>query len=164
MRHGQGSLALGAVAVAAAMLAVAALRQVTVLEIDNAARGRTFRFPLRGGEGFSVVTQHSMYGEPFTEEFDVAPDGRIALGAVSSRSAAVREYLGITAAGERHRIERAMREIVFRVAAGAPQRLRLGGAERSFLELGDHGDRLVLRASRRPAAACWLDALAAAAP
>jgi hypothetical protein len=49
-----------------------------------------------------------------------------------------------------------MRQIVFRVAAGAPQRLRVAGEERSFLDIGDHGDRLVLTASRAPAAARWL--------
>ena len=41
-----------------------------------------------------------------------------------------------------------MPEIVFRVAAGTPQRLCAGGVERSFLEVGEHGDRVVLRADR----------------
>ncbi len=79
-----------------------------------------------------------------------------ALKSVASPSAAVREYLGISAAGERHAVEREMREIVFRVAAGTPQRLQAGGLERSFLEFGDHGDRLVMRAVRRPAVVHWL--------
>ena len=78
----------------------------------------------------------------------------------SSDLAAVREYFGILGPGERHAMVRAMPEIVFRVAAGTPQRLRVAGVERSFLELGDHGDRLVLRAARRPAAAAWLVASA----
>jgi hypothetical protein len=42
-------------------------------------------------------------------------------------------------------MERRMAEIVFRIAAGTVQRLRAGGVERSFLDFGDHGDRLVLR-------------------
>jgi len=136
---------------------------VNVLELENAARGLTFRFAIGAGEIFSVTTHHSMYDEPVTEELAVEADGRIALKAVSSPSAAVREYFGITAAGERHAVERLMREIAFRVAAGTPQRLRLRGAERSFLEFGDHGDRLVLRASRRPAVLRALEALAGAA-
>jgi hypothetical protein len=45
--------------------------------------------------------------------------------------------------------------VVFRVAMGAPQRLRVRGVERSFLELGAPGDRLVLRAARRLALWCW---------
>ena len=36
---------------------------------------------------------------------------------------------------------RTMTEIVFRIATGTAQRLRAGGVERSFLELGEHGDR-----------------------
>jgi hypothetical protein len=155
------SLALGGAALCAAV-ALAALRPVTVLEIENAARARTFRAALGAGEVFAVVYHHSMYDQPVTEEF-VADGGRIVLEAVSSPSAAVREYFGITAAGERHAVVRAMPEVVFRVAAGAPQRLRAGGVERSFLELGDPGDRLVMRAARRPAAAGWILAVAAAA-
>ena len=153
---------LGGVAVAA--LAAGALRPVTVLELTNTSRGRTVRLPAAAGQAFSVTFQHSMYDQPFTEEYAVRGDGRIALQAVSSQSAAVLEYLGIVAAGERHAAERVMSEIVVRVAAGAPQTLRVGGAEHSFLEFGDHGDRLVLRAVRRPAAARFLAGLAGAAP
>lgn len=153
---------LGGVALAA--LAVGALRPVTELELENTSRGRTARFPAAVGQVFSVTFQHSMYGQPFTEDYAVRADGRIALQAVSSPSAAVREYLGILGAGERHAVERVMSEIVFRVAAGAPQTLRVGGVEHSFLEFGDHGDRLVLRAVRRPAAARFLAGLAGAAP
>jgi hypothetical protein len=152
-------LALGAAAVAAALLV--ALRPVTVLEIEN-SRGRTFRAALGAGEVFAVVSHHSMYDQPVTEEFVVAED-RIVLEAVSSPSAAVREYFGLSGAGERHRVVRPMAEVVFRVATGTPQRLRVGGVERSFLDLGDPGDRLVMRAARRPAAAGWLAALAGAA-
>ncbi len=133
-------------AVAAAALA-ATLSRETVLVIENGADGRTLRAPLGDGEAFSVTSLHSMYDEPVTEEF-VVLDGRIVLTAVSSPSAAVREYFGITAMGERHAFWRPLPEVVFRVAAGTPQRLRIGSTERSFLELGGHGDRLVMRASR----------------
>jgi hypothetical protein len=135
------------------------LRPVTVLELENAARGATARLALREGERFSVISQHSMYDRPVTEEFVVGADLEIVLRSVSSPSAAVREYFGLCGAGERQEMERAMKEIVFRVAAGTPQRLRISGTERSFLELGDHGDRLVLRASRRPAGFHWLRSL-----
>jgi hypothetical protein len=156
-------LALGAAALAAAVTAAVALEPVTVLELENAARARTVRIAVAAGEPFAVTSHHSMYDQPVTEEFVVGRGGEIVLETVSSPSAAVREYFGITAAGERHVVRRAMPEVVFRVAAGAPQRLRAGGVERSFLELGEHGDRLVMRADRRPAAARWLDPLAAAA-
>jgi hypothetical protein len=149
-----GRLILGCAA--ASLAAAAALYPVTVLELDNGARSEPARIGLREGEPFSVTSQHSMYDRPVTEEFVVDADRRIVLKSVSSPSAAVREYFGISAAGERHALERAMREIVFRVAAGRPQRLHLGGLERSFLEFGDHGDRLVMRAVRRPAVAHWL--------
>jgi len=142
---------------AAALLAAgAALRPVTVLELENAARGRTAWMALSDGERFSVVSQHSIYDRPVTEEFRVDAGLQIVLTSVSSPSAAVREYFGITAPGERHAMERPMKEIVFRVATGTPQRLRRGGVEQSFLDLGDHGDRLVMRASREPAAVHWL--------
>jgi hypothetical protein len=139
-------LALAFAGAAAALVAPAALRPATVLELTNAARGRTLTIPVASGEPFSVTYHHSMYDQPVTEEFVVGPGGEIVLRAVSSPSAAVREYFGITAAGERHAIVRVMPEIVFRVAAGTPQRLSVGGVERSFLELGEHGDRVVLRA------------------
>jgi hypothetical protein len=116
------------------------------LLVENTDRGTVLRLRLRPGEVFSVVYQHSIYDQPVTEDFVLDEKGRIVLQAVTSRSAAVREYFGITSAGERHAIARTMPEIVFRIATGTAQRLRAGGVERSFLELGEHGDRLVLRA------------------
>ena len=142
--------------VAAAALAAAALRPVPVLEIDNTSRGGTWRLPLAAGETFAVTSRHSIYDQPVTEEFSAAPDGGIALRAVASPSAAVREYFGITAPGERHAVERVLGRIAFRVAMGTPQALRLGGRERSFLEFGDHGDRLVMQLASEPAVARWL--------
>jgi len=138
-------LALAGAALAAACLAAATPGPRAELLIENAGRGRTFRVALRPGEPFSVVSHHSMYDQPVTEDFVLDDDGLVVLRAVTSPSAAVLEYFGITETGERHAMERAMREVVFRVAAGEPQRLRAGGIERSFLEFGDHGDRLVLR-------------------
>jgi hypothetical protein len=116
------------------------------LLVENPERGTVLRVRLRPGEVFSVVYHHSIDDQPVTEEFVVDEEGRIVLRAVTSPSAAVREYFGITSAGERHAMARTMTEIVFRVATGTAQRLRAGGVERSFLELGEHGDRLVLRA------------------
>jgi hypothetical protein len=115
------------------------------LLVENTDRGTVFRIRLQGGEVFSVVYRHSIYDQPVTEEFVVDDEGHIVLQAVTSPSAAVREYFGITSAGERHAMVRSMPEIVFRIATGTVQRLRAGGVERSFLELGEHGDRLVLR-------------------
>jgi hypothetical protein len=145
-----------AVCAAAALAAAASLRGVTVLELENTASSETFRIALPPGETFSITSQHSMYDQPVTEEFVVDAEGRVVLTAVSSPSAAAREYLGITGAGERHAVARAMREVVFRVATGDPQRLRAGAAERSFLDFGAHGDRLVMRAARVPALARWV--------
>jgi len=117
------------------------------LLVENTDRGTALRVRLRPGEVFSVVYHHSIYDQPVTEDFVLDEKGRIVLRAVSSPSAAVREYFGITSAGERHAMARTMPEIVFRIATGTVQRLRAGGVERSFLELGEHGDRLVLRAN-----------------
>jgi hypothetical protein len=135
---------------------VETLRPVTILELTNTSRARAFAIPVASGSAFSVTYHHSMYDQPVTEEFAVAPNGDLVLQAVSSPSAAVREYFGITAAGERHRVVRSMPEIVFRVAAGTPQRLSVGGVERSFLTLGAPGDRLLMRAVCRPGFACAL--------
>jgi hypothetical protein len=120
-----------------------------VLELENAARGRRLAVALAPGEPFSVTSHHSMYDAPVTETFVVRSDGRIVLRGVSSPSAAVREYFGLTAAGEDHAVERVLPEIVFRIATGEPQRLLAGGVERSFLTLGEHGDRVVMRAAVR---------------
>jgi hypothetical protein len=131
---------------AASFVAPAPPAPVTVLEIGNSTRGEAELIAVHQGTPFSVTSWHSMYDEPVIEEFVL--DGRchIVLKSVSSPSAAVREYFGITSSGERHVIERAMEQIVFRVAMGTPQRLNAGARERSFLEFGDHGDRLVMRA------------------
>ncbi|HET9594172.1 MAG TPA: hypothetical protein VFP65_01260 [Anaeromyxobacteraceae bacterium] len=152
LRLRRPAIAIACAASAGVAAAAAALRPVTVIELSNAERGRALAVALAPGEPFSVTSQHSMYDQPVTEEFVVRADGAIALRAVSSPSAAVREYLGITSGGEVHAMERVLPEIVFRVAMGAPQRLRVAGVERSFLELGERGDRVVLRAVRRPAA------------
>jgi hypothetical protein len=132
---------------AAALLVAGCAARSPALEVLNLERGRSWRFPLAAGGAFAVTAHHSMYEAPVTEEYAVAGDGRIALLAVESPSAAVREYLGLTGAGERQEVRRQMPEVVFRVAAGRAQRLAAGGAWRSFLEFGDHGDRLVLRAA-----------------
>ena len=116
------------------------------LVVENTDRGTVLRIPLRAGEVFSVVYQHSIYDQPVTEDFVVDEEGQIVLRAVMSPSAAVREYFGITSTGERKAMARTMPEIVFRIATGTAQRLRAGGVERSFLELGEHGDRLVMSA------------------
>ena len=147
-----------ALVAAASLAAGVAVYPVTALEVENTGRGEATRIALREGEPFSVVSQNSLYDRPVTEEFVVRPDRRIVLRSVSSKSAAVLEYLGIAEAGERHEpaLERDSREIVFRVAMGTPQRLHVGRLEWSFLQLGDHGDRLVIRAVRRPALFAWL--------
>jgi hypothetical protein len=116
------------------------------LLVENTDRGAVVRIRLPPGAVFSVVYHHSIYDQPVTEDFEVDEEGRIVLRAVTSPSAAVREYFGITSAGDRHAMARTMPEIVFRIAAGTVQRLRAGGVERSFLDFGEHGDRLVLRA------------------
>ena len=154
-------------ALAAALVAAAAalaLRPVDYLRVENERWGTTLRIPLERGEPFAVVSQHSIYDAPVTEEFVVGAHDEIVLEAVSSPSAAVREYFGLTAAGERHAVVRTMPRIVFRVAAGPTQLLRARGEERSFLDLGDHGDRLVLSAGRGPAALRWLPSLRSLAP
>jgi hypothetical protein len=146
------NLALVALLVAAAVAVWAALprtarRVERELLVENPDRGTGLRIWLRPGEVFSVVYHHSIYDQPVTEDFVLDEEGRIVLRAVTSPSAAVREYFGITSAGERHAMARTMHEIVFRIATGTAQRLRAGGVERSFLELGEHGDRVILRAN-----------------
>jgi hypothetical protein len=146
------TLALAASVLAAVGLAGAAPGSARGAErelfVENPDRGTVLRVRLRPGEVFSVVYHHSIYDQPVTEDFVLDEDGRIVLRAVTSPSAAVLEYFGITSAGERHAMTRTMPEIVFRIATGTAQRLRAGGVERSFLELGGHGDRLVLRSHR----------------
>jgi len=139
------TLALVALLVAAAV-PVSARGAERELVVENPERGTVLRVRLRPGEVFSVVYHHSIYDQPVTEDFVLDEEGRIVLQAVTSPSAAVREYFGITSAGERHATARTMTEIVFRIATGTAQHLRAGGVERSFLEMGEHGDRLVLRA------------------
>ena len=97
-------LVLVALLVAAAGLASPApARTASELLVENSDRGTVLRVQLRPGEVFSVVYQHSIYDQPVTEEFVLDEGGRtIVLQAVTSPSAAVREYFGITSTGERH--------------------------------------------------------------
>jgi hypothetical protein len=150
------AVAIAFAASAVAVAALGALRPVNVLELTNTSRSSAVAIPVGNGSTFSVTYHHSMYDEPVTEEFIVGSTGEIVLQAVSSPSAAVREYFGITAIGERHPVVRSMPEVVFRVAAGTPQRLRVGADERSFRTLGAPGDRVLMRAACRPGLACAL--------
>lgn len=138
-----------------AALALAALWPERALVVVHGERGEVACLPLAGGERFAVTWIHSMYDAPVTEEYQVAR-GRLALRAVESPSAAAREYLGLTGSGDRQGAERALPSLAYRVAMGAPQRLRAGGAERSFAEWGAPGDRLELRLARRPWIARYL--------
>src|SRR6478672_2659903 len=69
------------------------------LLVENTDRGTVLHIRLRAGEVFSVVYQHSIYDQPVTEDFVIDDEGRILLRAVTSPSAAVREYFGITSSG-----------------------------------------------------------------
>jgi len=131
---------------AASFAAPAPLHPIAFLEIRNSARGEAELIALHEGTPFSVTSWHSMYDQPVIEEFVLDGPCHIVLRSVSSPSAAVREYFGIASLRQRHAVERAMEQIVFRVAMGTAQRLNAGARERSFLEFGDHGDRLVMRA------------------
>src|SRR5512144_2172180 len=82
------------------------------LLVENPERGTVLRIRLRPGEVFSVVYHHSIYDQPVTEDFVLDEKGRIVLRAVTSPSAAVREYFGIISVGERHAMARTMPELV----------------------------------------------------
>src|SRR5215470_6203040 len=88
------------------------------LLVENSDRGTVLCVPLGPGEVFSVVSQHSMYDQPVTEDFELDEQGRIVLQAVTSPSAAVREYFGISAAVHRQAMAHNMNEIAFRIATG----------------------------------------------
>jgi hypothetical protein len=148
-------LGIGGLLVAGAVLG-AALVPTTALQVENAGAQRSFEVALAGGR-FAITYQHSMYDQPVTEEFEAEPDGTIRLLSVSSPSAAVREYFGLSGAGERHAMDRRFRELVFRIAAGPSQLLHTGSTDRSFLDFGAHGDRLVVHVLRASALHLFLD-------
>src|SRR5215475_10128844 len=66
------------------------------LLVANPDRGTVLRVRLQPGEVFSVVYHHSIYDQPVTEDFVLEEDGQIMLRSLTSPSAAVREYFGIT--------------------------------------------------------------------
>jgi hypothetical protein len=132
----------------AGVAAVTGPRPGPALEVENQDRGQLTVLPLPEDGAFALVAWHSIYDRPVTEEYRARGD-RIALEAVSSPSAAVREYFGLSGPGERHAVHREIPELVVRVAMGRPQRLIRGGSQASLLELGGPGDRLVFRPARR---------------
>src|SRR5205085_2927755 len=81
---------------AASFVAPAPTHPIAFLEIGNSTRDEAELIALHERTPFSVTSWHSMYDQPVIEEFVL--DGRchIVLKSVSSPSAAVREYLGIT--------------------------------------------------------------------
>jgi hypothetical protein len=126
------------------------LLPVRVLEFANTDNGRVSRLLMSADASFFVTYHHSIYGQPVTEEFVLAPDDAIVLTGVQSASGAVLEYFGFADGAERHALERRLGEVVFRIAAGEPQRITLGSRDLSFLEFGEHGDRLSMAVSRMP--------------
>jgi len=118
---------------------------LTALQFENDDRGAVTRYPVRPGDSFSVTSIHSIYREPVTEEFFVGRGGELVLTGVRSASGAVLEYFGFDDSRPFHAMNRPMRTIVFRVAAGDAQVLTLGGRRIPFLSLGDHGDRITVR-------------------
>jgi hypothetical protein len=123
---------------------------VRVLEFANTDTGAVRRLLLSADGSFFVTYQNSIFGQPVTEEFALAPDDAIVLTGVQSESGAVLEYLGFQDGATHHALERRLGHIVFRIAAGEPQRLLLGTRDLSFLEFGRHGDRLALGVARVP--------------
>jgi len=142
-----------AVLVLAALVAagwVFSLLPVRVLEFANTDNGRVSRLLVSADASFFVTYQNSIYGQPVTEEFVLAPDDAIVLTGVQSPSGAVLEYFGFADGEERQPMERRLEGVVFRIAAGEPQRIILGSRELSFLEFGERGDRLSMAVSRIP--------------
>jgi hypothetical protein len=123
---------------------------VRVLEFANTDSGRVSRLLVAADASFLVTYQHSIYGQPVTEEFVLFPDDSIVLTAVQSASGAVLEYFGFADGAERQPMERRLEGVVFRIAAGEPQRITLGSRELSFLEFGERGDRVAMVVSRIP--------------
>lgn len=132
---------------------------VRVLEFANTDKGRVSRLLVGADASFFVTYQHSIYGQPVTEEFLLFPDDSIVLTAVESASGAVLEYFGFADGAERHAMERRLEGVVFRIAAGEPQRITLGSRELSFLEFGERGDRLAMAVNRIPLGRVLLGAL-----
>lgn len=132
---------------------------VRVLEFANTDSGRVSRLLVGADASFFVTYQHSIYGQAVTEEFLLSPDDSIVLTAVQSASGAVLEYFGFADGAERQPMERHLEAVVFRIAAGEPQRLTLGSRELSFLEFGEHGDRLAMAVSRIPLGRVLLGAI-----
>jgi hypothetical protein len=123
---------------------------VRVLEFANTDTGAVRRLLVNAEGSFFVTYQHSLYGQPVTEEFTLAPDDAIVLTGVESDSGAVLEYFGFQDGESHHQMDRLLGRVVFRVAVGEVQRLVLGSRELSFLEFGRHGDRLALAVARVP--------------
>jgi len=123
---------------------------VTALQFANDDRGTLTCFRVQREERFAITYQHSIYDQPVTEEFSVSPRGVLVLTGVRSPSGAVLEYFGFTDGRSYQPMTRTMDMVVFRVAAGAPQSLTLRGRRISFLEFGDHGDRVVARVASMP--------------
>lgn len=136
-------------ALAAFIAAFAAPAGGNVLRVENTVTGCVFDLQLGPARRFSIVYHHSMYDAAVIEEF-VIEEERIVLTAVSSLSAAAREYFGLTGPGERHVLTRRMDEIYLRVAMGEAPRLDLGDRRFSFRDFGAPGDGLRLSAVPLP--------------
>ena len=135
----------GAAAIAAGILLA---QPAETLRLTNTDRGSVTELRIPGGGRFSVTYWHSMYGVPVTEEFAVGEDGALVLTTLRSPSRAALEYFGVSAAGNVHSRYARLPTVTMRIAMGEEQRLLVGDCEYSFLEFGEHGDRLILEHRR----------------
>lgn len=129
----------------------------TALRFENVDRGAVVRYAVGRGDRFAVTYIHSIYRQPVTEEFSVGAGGELVLTGVRSASGAVLEYFGFPDSRPFHAMNRPMRTIVFRVAAGDAQELSIAGRRVSFLALGGHGDRIAVTLATVPMAAWMID-------
>jgi hypothetical protein len=136
-----------------AVAAGCALAPGSTLKLENTESGRVFELCVEPGQGFSIVYHHSIYDAPVTEEFLIENE-RIVLVTVSSASGAVREYFGLSGAGERHRLRRELDPVYLRIAMGEPPRLTIGHRHFSLLDFGAPGDRIKLTPASLPAWSC----------
>jgi len=125
-----------------------AAREVLVLQVMNTDRAGKLNIRTEKSSLFALSYIHSIYDQPATEEFEVGEGDEIILRGVRTRSPAVAAYYGFVDGRDYYPVNRRMKSFSLRLGMANPQILSFGDRQISMGELGEKGDRLIIRCVR----------------
>jgi hypothetical protein len=116
-----------------------------LLRLENMDRPKTIHIRISPSESFSIFYIHSIYQEPFVEEFQEDQGAMVLIG-VRTKSPAVMEYYGFEETTEFHPMNQKLGAFfIIRRGMGEGQGLMVRQRKIYLSEIGEKGDRLQLK-------------------